>query len=309
MPVSSSGEQKPVLLLDLGGVVLGIDFHRVFQHWASASGVKASLFYEHWTLDQAYKDQEIGQLNFAQYTAHLSDTLGVSMPLKQWRDGWNALWTHPYEGVAAKFKEIKQHFTLCAFSNTNAVHAESFMQRYPRVLVDLELQDTVTDLTAQRIDLALRFASNPDPSLIGKPIALCESVLVASPEYLKRRGVPQEPEDLQQHDCLGYRNFGRHVWNLHHDTLGNRAVDMHCRLTANEVTALMTAAELGMGIALQPTYMVSKLLQSGALVTVLPQWRPEDLKIYVLYASRKHQSKAVRTLIDYLDDWFKQNPW
>ena len=64
-----------------------------------------------------------------------------------------------------------------------------------------------------------------------------------------------------------------------------------------------------MGIALQPTYMVSKLLQSGALVTVLPQWRPEDLKIYVLYASRKHQSKAVRTLIDYLDDWFKQNPW
>ncbi|MAX98372.1 MAG: LysR family transcriptional regulator [Oceanospirillaceae bacterium] len=200
--------------------------------------------------------------------------------------------------------------TSMSFGFTQLVPAlRGFMQRYPRVLVDLELQDTVTDLTAQRIDLALRFASNPDPSLIGKPIALCESVLVASPEYLKRRGVPQEPEDLQQHDCLGYRNFGRHVWNLHHDTLGNRAVDMHCRLTANEVTALMTAAELGMGIALQPTYMVSKLLQSGALVTVLPQWRPEDLKIYVLYASRKHQSKAVRTLIDYLDDWFKQNPW
>jgi len=134
VPVSSSGEQKPVLLLDLGGVVLGIDFHRVFQHWASASGVEASLFYEQWTLDQAYKDQEIGQLNFAQYTAHLSDTLGVSMPLKQWRDGWNALWTHPYEGVAAKFTEIKQHFTLCAFSNTNAVHAESFMQRYPHIM-------------------------------------------------------------------------------------------------------------------------------------------------------------------------------
>ena len=134
MPDSSAGEQKPVLLLDLGGVVLGIDFHRVFQHWASASGVHASLFYEHWTLDQAYKDQEIGRLDFAQYTAHLSDTLGVSMSPEHWRDGWNALWTEPYHEVAATFVELKQHFTLCAFSNTNAVHAESFMQRYPHIM-------------------------------------------------------------------------------------------------------------------------------------------------------------------------------
>lgn len=134
MPDSSAGEKKPVLLLDLGGVVLGIDFHRVFQHWASASGVQASLFYEHWTLDQAYKDQEIGRLDFAQYTAHLSDTLGVSMNPEHWRDGWNALWTEPYNEVAATFVELKQHFTLCAFSNTNAVHAESFMQRYPHIM-------------------------------------------------------------------------------------------------------------------------------------------------------------------------------
>ena len=75
VPDSNGGAQKPVLLLDLGGVVLGIDFHRVFQHWAAASGVEASLFYDSWTLDQAYKDQEIGRIDFHQYTAHLSKTL------------------------------------------------------------------------------------------------------------------------------------------------------------------------------------------------------------------------------------------
>jgi DNA-binding transcriptional LysR family regulator len=60
---------------------------------------------------------------------------------------------------------------------------------------------------------------------------------------------------------------------------------------------------------MQPTYLVSELIRSGELVTVLPQWRPEDLKIYVLYASRKHQSAAVRALIDHLQQWFQQPPW
>jgi DNA-binding transcriptional LysR family regulator len=200
--------------------------------------------------------------------------------------------------------------TSMSFGFSQLVPAlQDFMQRYPLVTVDLQLQDTVTDLTAERIDLALRFASNPDPALIGKPIALCESVLVATPGYLQQRSVPQHPQDLARHDCLGYRNFGRHVWHLHHPELGDYDVDIRCRLTANEATALMSAARYGMGIAMQPTYLVSELIRSGELVTVLPQWRPEDLKIYVLYASRKHQSAAVRALIDHLQQWFQQPPW
>ena len=134
MPVSNEPAQKPVLLLDLGGVVLGIDFHRVFRYWASASGVDVSLFYERWTLDQAYKDQEIGRIDFTQYTTHLTNALGVTMSLEDWRCGWNALWTKPHDEVAATFDELKLRFTLCAFSNTNAEHADSFMQRYPHIM-------------------------------------------------------------------------------------------------------------------------------------------------------------------------------
>lgn len=204
--------------------------------------------------------------------------------------------------------------TTMSFGFSQLVPAlNGFMAQYPRVLVELELQDHVTDLTTERIDLALRFATQPDPSLIGKPIGLCESVLVASPAYLERCGVPQQPEDLQHHHCVGYRNFsrqkGRHVWHLHHPTEGERSIDVECRLTSNEVTALMTAAREGMGIAMQPTYLVSELLQQGELQQVLPQWTLDDLKIYVLYASRKHQSTAVRALIDYLEVWFKQQVW
>lgn len=199
--------------------------------------------------------------------------------------------------------------TSMSFGFSQLVPAlKGFLQRYPKVNVDLELQDTVTDLTSQRIDLAIRFAANPDPALIGKPIGVCKSVLVAAPEYLQRCGSPQTPQALVDHDCLGYRNFGRHVWHLScEDEV--QSVDIRCRLNANEVTALMNAAVQGMGIAMQPTYLVEDYLKSGKLVVVLPHWQPDELKIYALYVSRKHQSLAVRALIDYLEAYFQKQTW
>ena len=136
MPASNAAAQ--VLLLDLGGVVLGINFRRVFSYWAEAAGVDEAVFYDHWRLDDAYKAQETGDLDFADYTAHLSKTLRISMSDAQWRDGWNALWTAPYDDVAALFPNLKQRFRLCAYSNTNAVHAESFLQRYPHIFQHFE---------------------------------------------------------------------------------------------------------------------------------------------------------------------------
>lgn len=134
MPASRIGADAPTLLLDLGGVVLGIDFHRVFRFWAQAAGVDASRFYDHWKLDDAYKEHEVGSRDFLAYTQHLGTTLDVSMSQAQWRDGWNALWTEPHRQVAALFPALKERFHLCAFSNTNAIHAESFLQRYPDVM-------------------------------------------------------------------------------------------------------------------------------------------------------------------------------
>lgn len=189
---------------------------------------------------------------------------------------------------------------------------QEFMAQHPKVRIDIDLEDSTADLTEKSIDLAIRIASNPDPSLIGKPIAVCESVLVASPAYLEKSlqtiGEIHHPQDLVKHACLGYKNFERHIW---HVSQGEQfeSVTVDCRLSINEATALLHATLNGMGVCLQPTYLVNRYIDDGSLCHVLPEWKPKDLTIYALYSSRKHLSPNVRALIDYLEGYFNQHPW
>ncbi|MCG9749674.1 LysR family transcriptional regulator [Vibrio brasiliensis] len=185
---------------------------------------------------------------------------------------------------------------------------QQFLAVHPKVSIDVDLQDSVTDLTDSQIDIAIRIASTPDPSLIGKPIALCESVIVASPHYLANSEPISTPGDLTQHTCLGYKNFQQHVWHLTKADL-QQSVEVSCRLTANEATTLLNAALCHGGLAMQPTYLVSQYLKNGQLKQVLPDWKPDDMTVYVLYSSRKHMRPAVRALIDYLSDYFSTSRW
>ncbi|MDB1124944.1 LysR family transcriptional regulator [Vibrio algarum] len=199
--------------------------------------------------------------------------------------------------------------TSMSFGHSRLMAAVStFMNLHPKVAIDIDLQDSEADLVKSRIDLAIRIASAPDPSLTGKPIAKCHSALVASSDYLNQNSIIDNPEDLTRHQCLGYNHFERHVWHL---VQGKKreSIEVNCRLTANEATALMQAAVHGAGIAMQPTYLVNPLIESGKLIQVLGNWQPLDLDIYVLYPSRKHLSPTVRALIDFFDDYFKENSW
>ncbi|MGO2323598.1 LysR family transcriptional regulator [Vibrio casei] len=183
-----------------------------------------------------------------------------------------------------------------------------FMAQHPSVEIDIDLQDTTTDLINNRIDLAIRIAFSPDPALIGKPIAKCFSALVASEHYLSQHNPITEPNDLSLHSCLGYKNFDHHVWHLQQQE-DMRSVEVNCRLTANDATILMQAALKNAGITMQPTYLVKPYLARGELIQVLPHWGLQEMDIYVLYPSRKHLSPTVRALIDFLSDYFLQHPW
>lgn len=183
-----------------------------------------------------------------------------------------------------------------------------FLKLHPQLKIDLNASEGALNLVDARIDLAIRISAEPDPALIGRVLAPCTSVLVASPDYLNTQGVPQVPADLATHRCLSYANFGKSVWNFSRGE--ERAqVSVASYFSANEATALLRAALVGGGVALQPTYLAAPHLQDGSLHVVLPDWKLPDMSIYALYPSRKHLSPAVRAFLDFLVERFAQVPW
>ncbi|MFN9476112.1 LysR family transcriptional regulator [Acidovorax sp.] len=183
-----------------------------------------------------------------------------------------------------------------------------FLALHPQLKIDLDASEGSLNLVEKRIDLAIRISSGPDPMLIARPLARCDSVLVASPAYLARHGVPALPAELERHRCLSYANFGKSVWELSQNGRTERvAVSGH--FSANEATTLLRAALAGGGIALQPTYLANPHIASGELRALLPGWELPVMAINALYTSRRHQSPAVRALLDFLVERFKGAPW
>ena len=183
-----------------------------------------------------------------------------------------------------------------------------FLQLHPQLKIDLNASEGALNLVEARIDLAIRISAEPDPALIGRVLAPCTSVLVASPAYLAAHGVPQLPADLATHRCLSYANFGKSVWTFSRGD-DHARVSVGSYFSANEATALLQGVLAGGGIALQPSYLANPHLQDGSLQVGLPDWKVPDMAIYALYPSRKHLSPAVRALLDFLVERFAQVPW
>lgn len=189
-----------------------------------------------------------------------------------------------------------------------AAALSDFLKLHPQLKIDLNASEGALNLVEARIDLAIRISAEPDPALIGRVLAPCTSVLVASPDYLAAQGTPSVPADLETHQCLSFANFGKSTWSLRR---GEESCEVRVRsqLSANEATALLQAALAGGGVALQPTYLANPHLASGRLLAVLPEWQPPDMSIYALYPSRRHLSPAVRALLDFLVQRFSSLPW
>ncbi len=119
------------IVLDLGNVVLGIDFRRVFRSWAQSAGIEEDVFYERWSMDAPYEAQEIGAMNFSAYTRHLSALFEIDLTVEQWCRGWNDLFTGPFASVVAQLPALAERYPLYAFTNTNHTHSRSWREQFP----------------------------------------------------------------------------------------------------------------------------------------------------------------------------------
>lgn len=184
---------------------------------------------------------------------------------------------------------------------------DDFTRLYPQVSIDLLVGSQAVNLVEARIDLALRITNQLDPNLIARQLAVCRSVVCATPAYLVRHGTPQRPEELAQHNCLSYAYFGRSIWEF------SRADEPHAvavsgNLSANESMVLLEAVLADIGISLQPRYSVGAHLRSGALVQLLPDYEPQQLGIHALYGTRRQMPPALRALLDFLVERLADRP-
>lgn len=175
-----------------------------------------------------------------------------------------------------------------------------FLELHPRVSLNVQLADRVIDLVDEGIDLAVRIARLPDSSLVSRKLASTRLVLCASPDYLKRCGVPKHPSELVQHEVLGYSLLSMGDQWPFDGPEGPITVRVRPRIWTNNGDTCVAAALRGTGIQLQPTFLVERELTSGDLVEVLPQYRSTEFGIYAVYPTRKFLLPKVRALVEFL---------
>jgi DNA-binding transcriptional LysR family regulator len=183
-----------------------------------------------------------------------------------------------------------------------------YLVRCPQLKADLTLNDRFVDLVEEGFDVAVRIARRIDPGLVARPVARARVIACASPAYLKKRGAPKSPADLERHNCLTYAYGGpQNTWQF---ARKGREVSVRVKgnLHGNNGEILGRAAVAGLGIVLQPAFLVHEHLRSGDLERVLPGWEAEGVSVYAVYPSRQFLAPKVRSFVDFLVERFGGKP-
>jgi DNA-binding transcriptional LysR family regulator len=176
-----------------------------------------------------------------------------------------------------------------------------FLAAYPEVSIDLHLSDELVDLIGAGFDAALRIAALADSSLRARRLRDVSRYLVAAPSYVRQCGRPSHPSDLAHHACLCYAYLPTpDVWRF----IGKAGEEAQVRprgpLRANNGDALAPALLAGLGLAVQPDFIVSEAIRDGRLEVVMPDWRPPPIALHLVMPPGGPRPARVEALVGFL---------
>jgi DNA-binding transcriptional LysR family regulator len=184
-----------------------------------------------------------------------------------------------------------------------------FIRRYPRVKVEMCLEDRFVDLIAGGFDLAIRIGNLPDSSLIARRLARSRMVACAAPAYLAEKGRPSSPASLPEFDLLAFsRATSDGDWSFTDSSGRPHKVAGPVRVMADNVEMLLAASLAGAGIVYGPSFILGEHVARGTLEQVLPDYATGSLGIYAVYPSARQVSIKLRRFIDLLEAWFGKMP-
>jgi DNA-binding transcriptional LysR family regulator len=185
-----------------------------------------------------------------------------------------------------------------------------FRKLHPRVVLDVDLNDSEVDLIQEGVDLALRIGDLNNSTMVARPLAPINFIICASPEYLQRHGTPQSAEDLTQHQGLCYSNLPEpQKWRLIDSSGHTQTARVPLQMQANNGQLLLDAASSGQGICLSPTFIAYQAVLDGRLKPILTDYHIPPVSAYAIYPNRRFIPQRVRVLADYLRQQFGDHPY
>jgi DNA-binding transcriptional LysR family regulator len=270
---------------------------------------------ERGSLTRAAADLRLSQPTVSKQLAQLERSLGVALVLRTTRtltvtdagqrfyarcrtmlETWDEAATELGEGAQLK-GTLRVHGPVVLGELFLGPIAVAFQRAHPQVRCELTFLDGFVDLVAERADLALRLGAIEDPSIVRKKLGAMRRLLVASPSYLRRTGVPRRPAELSRHAWVRFSGLAGG------DTqqVGSALIGFTPTFVANNAVVLKGALLGGLGVGLVTQWLVERELKSGRLVEVLPQHPVRDLDVSVVLPSPRFVPARVRAFIDALE--------
>jgi DNA-binding transcriptional LysR family regulator len=180
-------------------------------------------------------------------------------------------------------------------------HLATFLTRYPDLSVELIMRGSIGDLVADGFDLALRFGEPPQGSFVARKLIETRVLTVASPSYIKAKGKPRHPKEIEERDCIDFydaANARPYDWEMRRkkEVLPLR---VKARLLVSDSGTLIGACEAGAGVGQILEIGCRELLRSGRLVELFPEWSDERFPLYAIYPSRLHRAAKVRAFVEF----------
>lgn len=174
-----------------------------------------------------------------------------------------------------------------------------FLERFRGVKLDIVITDTVLDLIEDGLEIGIRIGNLPSNTLVARPLGIVEYIVVASPEYLDRRGRPESPMDLQNHSCIVYGSKVHWDFESEH---GRQNIEVTGDIVVNDADAIHQAVLDGLGIAQIPTWMACGDVTAGRLESVLLDYYPIPEPVSIVYPQTRFLTQRARCFIDFMTE-------
>jgi DNA-binding transcriptional LysR family regulator len=269
----------------------------------------------------AARDLKLGQPALSKTIAGLEERLGVQLLARSTRlitpsEAGTAIYERALRAIAEANEAdaaaqgegagLQGRLRICSPVTFTRLHLVpklgAFLDAHPRLRLELLMDDRTIDLVAEHVDVALRMGTPADSAMKARMIAKTDRIVVASPEYLARRGRPTTPETLLEHDGIIYgQSAGGQEWLFRRGN-SETSVRLQTRLMLSAAEGVREAVLAGQGFAIASRWMFAHELASGAVVPVLTEWGLPPMELWAVYPAGRFTTIKARAFIHWFQD-------